>query len=404
MFPPFPGFSFKGLAQAISTSAGATPIAGLPPGPRYPAIYANLRWQFDMPRLLAEGHERFGDIWTLHLLGGVSFVFVSDPKLIEDVFEADPTTMGHEMVVTQVTGTRSLLTLSEPEHEAARRLLAPPFHREGVQRYGDMMMQITDEELDRWPLTNEAFPSMPTFIKIALRVIVRVLFGATGAREEAILTRFEAFLAYAGTLGVLRLQQASLHGWKPPRAFARVSEPLDELLFEEIEHARRDPNLAERDDVTALLVQATHDDGKPLGDREIRDHLVTLTLQGHRSTGNALAWTVERLTRHPDVLEKLVAEIDRGDGDGAYLDAVLKESLRVRRRFRSSSAPRACRSRSATTSSRPVQGSLSTRGSSTAGRTCIPNRRNSVRSGSSSRRRDGTRGFRSAVAIARASA
>jgi cytochrome P450 len=63
-------------------------------------------------------------------------------------------------------------------------------------------------------------------------------------------------------------------------------------------------------------------------DRELRDTLATLLIQGHTSTGTALAWALERLMRHPDAFERLRAEGDTGSED--YLDAVVKETLRVR--------------------------------------------------------------------------
>jgi cytochrome P450 len=127
------------------------------------------------------------------------------------------------------------------------------------------------------------------------------------------------------------MQQTVMRDWKLPKSFLRLREPVDEIVFEEIGRARRDPSLGEREDVVAKLVQSRSDRGEPLTDREIRDHLVTLTFQGHRSTANALAWTLERLTRHPESLEKAEAEAQTDNED--YLDAVVKEALRVRPPF-----------------------------------------------------------------------
>jgi cytochrome P450 len=62
-----------------------------------------------------------------------------------------------------------------------------------------------------------------------------------------------------------------------------------------------------------------------MSDAELRDELLTLLVAGHETTATALAWTLERVVRHPDVLERLVAE-----PDGEYLDAVIKETLRLR--------------------------------------------------------------------------
>jgi hypothetical protein len=63
-------------------------------------------------------------------------------------------------------------------------------------------------------------------------------------------------------------------------------------------------------------------------DAELRDQLMTLLFAGHETTATGLAWALERLTRHPDLLRRAVEAADSGDDD--YLDAVVKETLRVR--------------------------------------------------------------------------
>jgi cytochrome P450 family 135 len=61
-------------------------------------------------------------------------------------------------------------------------------------------------------------------------------------------------------------------------------------------------------------------------DTELRDELMTLLTAGHETTATGLAWAFERLLRTPRVLERLTASLDDDD----YLDAVVKETLRVR--------------------------------------------------------------------------
>jgi cytochrome P450 len=58
-------------------------------------------------------------------------------------------------------------------------------------------------------------------------------------------------------------------------------------------------------------------------DVELRDELMTLLTAGHETTATSLAWAVERLVRQPGGLERLA-------GDPAYVDAVVKETLRLR--------------------------------------------------------------------------
>jgi cytochrome P450 len=116
-------------------------------------------------------------------------------------------------------------------------------------------------------------------------------------------------------------------------------ERLDAAIADEIAHRRRAGDLDEREDVLSLLLLArdaersggegeARDSGRPMSDRELRDELVTLLVAGHETTANALAWALERLARHPAAWARLQDEV--AAGETAYLDAVVRETLRLR--------------------------------------------------------------------------
>jgi cytochrome P450 len=77
-----------------------------------------------------------------------------------------------------------------------------------------------------------------------------------------------------------------------------------------------------------------------MSEQDLRDELVTLLTDG--PTSSLLSWSFERLLRHPEMYSRLRAEVDGSrdaetDGedtaasgaDGEYLDAVVKETLRL---------------------------------------------------------------------------
>lgn len=66
-----------------------------------------------------------------------------------------------------------------------------------------------------------------------------------------------------------------------------------------------------------------------MSDTELRDELLTLLIAGHETTATALTWALERLIRHPRQLAALERSVAAG-GDGEYLDAVIRETLRLR--------------------------------------------------------------------------
>jgi cytochrome P450 len=112
------------------------------------------------------------------------------------------------------------------------------------------------------------------------------------------------------------------------RVFASVLDPVDAVIAEVIADHRRRDDLAERDDVLSMLLLARHEDGTPMDGVELRDELITLLVAGHETTATALAWALERLTRHPAALDRLTEEVRAGDEE--YVDAVIRETLRLR--------------------------------------------------------------------------
>jgi cytochrome P450 len=101
---------------------------------------------------------------------------------------------------------------------------------------------------------------------------------------------------------------------------------VDRAVYAEI--ARRRDQSERPSDVLSLLLDATDEAGNSMSDRELRDQLLTLLVAGHETTATALAWAFERILRNPRVVDRI--RVDLADGDTAYLDAAIKESLRLR--------------------------------------------------------------------------
>jgi len=119
--------------------------------------------------------------------------------------------------------------------------------------------------------------------------------------------------------------QRDLGPRSPWGEFRRAVAEVDVLLEQVIAQAR---SRGDDESILALLMSARHEDGSPPSDAELRDQLVTLLAAGHETTAGSLAWALERLARHPAVLERLRAEL--AAGEEAYLDAAVKEVLRTR--------------------------------------------------------------------------
>jgi cytochrome P450 len=325
------------MAGAQLTSANEVRVEGstkpiLPPGPRLPRALLTLGFLISPPRFMSAVRRRYGDVVWLSTAFDRGFVMVFDPEVVRQVFQAPPDRLRAgeaNAVLGPLLGERSVLLLDGAEHLRHRRLLLPPFHGRRLSVYEQVMTDAADAEIDAWP-RGEAFALLPSMQSLTLEVMMTAIFGVTEADRRAELKRrtraaLEPLRRRAGLL-VLALTGGRFGDGGAMQRFAERRRELDELLFDEIARRRVAPDLDERDDVLSMLLQARDEDGEPLTDRELRDELVTLLVAGHETTATGLAWTFDLLLHTPRVLERLRSDLD----DTSYLDAVVKESLRIR--------------------------------------------------------------------------
>ena len=218
-----------------------------------------------------------------------TWVFVSDPEAIKQVFTGDPRLLHAgeaNIVLLPVLGEHSVLLLDEPEHMKERKLMLPPFHGKRMKAYGEAMAEIAAEEIDRWPADRPGADAAPDAGDDARdhpagglrrrRGGAAQLGCATSCVAPSTCSPIRGGPLFLVLLGPERLRRF------PP--FRRHMERVDRLLFEEIATRREVPDLAERDDILSLLLQARHEDGRPMSDRELRDELMTLLVAGHETT------------------------------------------------------------------------------------------------------------------------
>jgi cytochrome P450 len=281
---------------------------------------------------MEDAARRYGDMFTLRITHEGTWVFVSDPDAVRQIFTGDPRLLHAgeaNIVLLPVLGSHSVLLLDDDAHMAQRKLMLPSFHGERMRSYEQTMADVAARAIEQWPAGVSA-PAWPTMQAVTLEVIMRTVFGV---RDTERLERLGDVLrsSIAWLTDRRRMGQLALLGARriEERGTLRAAlDPTDALIYEEIRARRDAPDLAERDDVLSLLLQARHDDGSPMTDRELRDELMTLLVAGHETSATALAWALEALTHHPAALERLRDEVDAGED--AYLDAVVKETLRLR--------------------------------------------------------------------------
>jgi cytochrome P450 len=297
-----------------------------------PAALQTAIWARGAQWMLAQCAARFGETFKLRIVQEGTWVVLSNPDHVKQVFTGDPRVFHAgegNRVLLPILGQHSLLLLDEDAHMEQRKLLLPPLHGMRMQGYRELMAEIAAREIDSWP-AGEPYRLRPRMQAITLEIILRAVFGLErGERLERLRIELRRLLDMLTQphmlLFPLLMGPERLSRFGP---FQRLHAQVDELIFEEISGRRGAADLDTRDDILSMLLAARHEDSTPMSDQEIRDELLTLLVAGHETTANALAWAVERLIRHPDKLARLTEEVARGEKE--YLEAVVTETLRLR--------------------------------------------------------------------------
>jgi cytochrome P450 len=277
-------------------------------------------------------YARFGDVFTVRFTVFGTGVYVADPVAIRELFTGDQSDLlagEANSFMEPVLGPSSVLVLDGAEHIRQRKLLLPPFQGSRVASFRSVIREAAEREIAGWR------PGARMVLRERMRaltfeVICRAVFGVTEPERVARLRAALMAVIDSSALYMLTpLLRADLGPLSPGRRFVRRLRAADALLLEEIARRRREPDLEDRTDVLSLLLRAVDEDGRAMADAELRDELFTMLGAGHETTATGLAFAFDLLLRSPEALSRLRAEIEGGDGD-AYLDAVVKETLRLR--------------------------------------------------------------------------
>ncbi len=303
----------------------------LPPGPRTPTLLQTLGTWSRPTALLERNRARYGPRFSVRLLGQPRIVMISDPQDIREIFMAPPEVLHPgegAKILEPLVGRHSVILLDEAPHLEQRKLLLPAFHGERMQRLAGLMAELTEREIATWPREQE-IELHPRLQRLTLEIILRAVFGLeTGARLDSLRDLLTRILAFAESpLSLLPPLPPWLARFTPMAGFDRLIEQADRHIFELVEQRRGEDSHG--DDVLALLLAATHEDGSPMSAQELRDELVTALAAGHETTASELAWAFSRLAREPHALGRLRQEIDAGE-DEQYLTATINEILRLR--------------------------------------------------------------------------
>ncbi|MFN7977328.1 MAG: cytochrome P450 [Vicinamibacterales bacterium] len=311
------------------------------PSPPGDPLLGHLRpFRLDVLGLLQRAARDHGDVVRFRL-GPLTVHLVNHPDHVTRVLQTrakhyDKATRS-TAAIASIAGT-SLLTANGQAWEARRRLMQPVFHRQRVGELADVMTRVTARRLAEWP-PGATIDVASEMMRLAFEIAGTAILGVDVSEVAGALEGDVAFLLRHVYTRWGR--PVPVPSWVPTRENRRFDAALarvDDVVTGIVQRHRARPDQAPP--LLGLLMEADDPDtGAPFTDARLRDEVITMLLAGHETTASALAWTLARLSQHPEVESRVRAEVDETLGQRTptladmpalrYTTQVLQESLRL---------------------------------------------------------------------------
>ncbi|HSE40967.1 MAG TPA: cytochrome P450, partial [Acidobacteriota bacterium] len=275
-----------------------------PPGPGGRNFYEYIRNPLYFFMRMA---RKYGDIVEMSIANTPTYLLVH-PDYIEYVLVLNHRNfIKHHFFWDQwrpVFG-EGLLTSEGDVWKRQRQLSQPAFHRDRINAYAKMMVDIPKRLSEGWGHGEER-DLHQEMMRITSQVVVKTLFGADiESGEEDLGSAFDVMKSEGTTV---RLPFRMPGGDEESlRAYHNVFKNLDEKIYKIIKRRRSSPEQTE--DLLSMLMEARDEQGTGMDDRELRDVIMSIFFAGHETSALALTWTYYLLSHHPEVEQKLLEEV-----------------------------------------------------------------------------------------------
>ncbi|GAA0932888.1 cytochrome P450 [Nonomuraea longicatena] len=204
-----------------------------------------------------------------------------------------------------------LLTSEGALWEEQRRTIQPVFQHKRIAAQADVIVDEALGLVERLRLHQAAGRRVDVLSEITsltLGVLGSILLDTDLGAFESIGHSFEAVQDQAmfemETLG-------SVPQWLPlrrQRTFRRARADLERIVDILVAQRKAGPSESGDDVLTRLIASTARERDKAVADRRMRDELVTLLLAGHETTASTVGWTLDLVSRHPEVGRRLHEE------------------------------------------------------------------------------------------------
>ena len=284
----------------------------LPPGPKgLPFIGSSFHYFKDILGFIINVRETYGEI-AFFKLGNRKMYMVSDPEIIKDVLitKSRNFTKSRALKRAKMVVGEGLLTSEGNFHLKQRRMIQPVFLQKRISKYASIMSEHTVRITESWQ-DGKILDIHKEMMKVTFSIVVKTLFNSDVEKDpdeigNALTQVMKQFtrLVFPFSEYLDKLPIPSIKRCKD------ALMKLDETIYELIEERRN--ALDNYDDLLSLLLSVRSEDpgDNGMSNQQIRDEAITLFIAGQETTANSISWALYLISKHPDVENKLVEEVN----------------------------------------------------------------------------------------------
>ncbi len=299
--------------------AGGAPASAevrrIPPGPE-----EAYRTAEDLLEFMRTHCERYGDIFRTSIYGSNVYV-INSPQYLHHVLLGNwrnYARRGQAVKRIALSLGNGLISSNGQTWAKQRRLLQPAFTRPSVRALWDAFLRPTTALAERWKDAARRGASVDVTHDVSHAVLETTLRAIFGDDYERVAPHFSLIAEESRNL-----------------SFAQACAQLRSIIAQLAEERRERPRES-RDILGMMMLGRDRDSGCPMSAAELACQGITLVIAGHETTASVLNWVWYLLSKHPQVEERLLAEIARlrsfdfeSVAGLGYLQQVLEEALRT---------------------------------------------------------------------------